>query len=167
MMRLLVLSLFLAACGAKQTGQTESLDQFDCKDRKAAYFVVGSMAGNEAGVEISCKGGPRVSRYVVDKGGTKVEDARALTPGEFDDVWRRIDGTGWHHLDDCPGEKGKDIPVYQFDLADWNGSKSFECDSTSPPFPYDSIIQELDQLAASIPGDRGKVGGGDSDMGGE
>jgi hypothetical protein len=154
--------LLFAACGAKQTGQTESIDQFQCKDRKAAYFVVGSMTGREAGAEISCKEhGPQITRYVVERDGTKVEDSRAMSPGEFDDVWTRIDGAGWRHLGDCAGEKGKDIPVYTFDLADWEDSKSFECDSTAPPFPYDGIVQELDQLAATIPGDRGANVGDD------
>jgi hypothetical protein len=159
-MRRFLLLAVIAGCGPKPEAEPASWANFQCNDRKAAYFVVGSMSGKESGVELDCdKSGPRISRYVVDKGGTKAEDARAITPGEFDASWTRIDGAGWRNLGDCSGDKGKNIPVYQFDISDDEGKASFECDALHPGFPYDSIVQELDDLAATIQGDVGRATG--------
>lgn len=147
----------LPGCGGKKDTRVPSTwANFDCKDRKASYFVVGAMAAPEAGVAIECASGPLVRRWTVDRDGTEVEDSKPLTPGEFEDVWKRIEGVGWRNLDDCPPEGGGDVPVYQFDLADYNGSASFQCDALRPPFPWITLVDELDQLAATIRGDRGK-----------
>jgi len=163
MRRLLLLAVMISAsgaCGPKTPAEPASWANFQCNDRKAAYFVVGSMTGNEAGVELSCaKAGPTISRYTVDKSGTKAEDSRAISPGEFDASWTRIDGAGWRNLGDCAGDKGKNVPVYQFDISDDEGKASFECDALHPDFPYGSIVQELDDLAATIQGDVGKAQG--------
>ena len=48
------------------------------------------------------------------------------------------------------------MPVWTFDLADWNGTATFQCDALNPPYPYNTLVDELDQLAATIRGDRGK-----------
>ena len=131
---------------------------FDCKDRKVSYFVVGGMAAQEYGVQIDCAAqGPRVMRWLVDKEGTRTEDSTNLTPGEFEDLWKRIEGIGWRHLDDCAPDEGKDIPVYTFEVANWDNQHTFQCDALRPEFPYITVIDELDEQAARIRGDRGKA----------
>ncbi len=152
----LLLLLAGLGCGPKEPRTPSRWADFECKDRKAAYFVVGSMAADEAGVTIECAGGPKVTRWTVEKDGTRIEDSAAMSPGEFDDVFLRIDSIGWKNLGDCPPEGGADVPVFTFDLADWNGTATFQCDALNPPYPYNTIVDELDQLAATIRGDRGK-----------
>ena len=153
------LALALAACGGKQDNHVPSTwANFDCKDRKVSYFVVGGMAAQEAGVQVDCSTqGPRVLRWLVEKDGTRTEDSTNISPGEFEDLWKRIEGVGWRHLGDCAPDEGKDIPVYTFEVADWQDRASFECDALRPEFPWITVIDELDAQAAHIQGDRGKA----------
>lgn len=155
---LIVVLVVVAGCGGKQdTAMPSSWADFECEGRKVAYFVVGSMAASEAGVTIDCESaGPRVTRWAVEKDGTRVEDSTNLTPGEFDDLWKRVEGTGWRHLGDCPPDSGTDVPVYTFDVADSEGAVTFTCDALRPTFPWNTLIDELDQYAARIEGTRGK-----------
>jgi hypothetical protein len=156
-----------AGCGgSKEPRMPSSWANFECKDRALSYMVVGSLAADEAGIQIDCnQTGPRVVRWLVDNDGTRVEDSAAMTPGEFEDVWKRVEGVGWRNLRDCPPEGGN-VPTYQFDVADWDGSASFECEAMRPAFPWITLIDELDQLAARIRGDRSKnqVDVDDSDL---
>lgn len=159
MNRALAIVILLAACGGREEPRMpSSWANFDCKDRKVSYFVVGGMAAQEAGVTMACAApaGPRVERYSVDKDGTRTEDSQAISPGEFNDVWTRIDATGWRHLDDCAPDTGADVPVYQFDVSDEEKAATIGCDALRPDFPYNTFIDELDQLAARIQGDAGK-----------
>ena len=158
MRRLLVLGLMIGGCGGnKEPEMPSSWANFDCKDRKVSYFVVGSMAADEAGVTIDCATmGPRVLRWAVERDGTRTEDSTNITPGEFDDLWKRIEGTGWRHLEDCPPETDPDVPVYTFDVADHEGAVTFQCEALRPVFPWNTLIDELDQYAARIQGSRGK-----------
>ena len=87
---------------------------------------------------------------------TKTEASGNITPGEFDDLWKRIEGTGWRHLGDCAPDTGAEVPVYTFDVGDQEQAVTFGCDSLRPEFPWNTIIDELDQFAARIEGDRGK-----------
>ncbi|MCA9680496.1 MAG: hypothetical protein H6709_22460 [Kofleriaceae bacterium] len=148
----------LAACGKPATHRrTSSYANFDCKDRSVLYFVVGSLAAQEAGVSIDCaEAGPRVTRYTLSDDGTRVEDSQELTPGDFDALWKRIDGTGWRNLRDCDAPAGDNEPVYTYEVADWNGRTTFQCDGLHQPFPYSAIVDELDARAAKIRGDRGR-----------
>jgi hypothetical protein len=157
-MSFLLALLVLASCGGnKEPAMPSSWADFDCKGRKVAYFVVGGMAADEAGVTIDCATqGPRVLRWAVEKDGTRTEDSGNITPGEFDDLWKRIEGTGWRHLGDCPPDVDGDVPVYTFDVADHDGAVTFQCDALRPTFPWNTLIDELDQFAATIQGDAGK-----------
>ena len=126
-------------------------------DRGAGRIVVGSLAAQEAGVSIDCaEAGPRVTRYTLSDDGTRVEDSQELTPGDFDALWKRIDGTGWRNLRDCDAPAGDNEPVYTYEVADWNGRTTFQCDGLHQPFPYSAIVDELDARAAKIRGDRGR-----------
>jgi hypothetical protein len=150
-----VLGLVASGCGGKQHGGGDGDDGrlFNCKERSAEYIVVGSMAGEELGVALDCaSAGPRVRRWRVEKDGTRDDAAKSLTPGEFDDVWARINDTGWHNLGDCGATKAGD-PVYTFDVKDNQGKSSFACSGRGTlPFPYSTLVDELDQAAAAITG---------------
>ena len=72
-----------------------------------------------------------------------------MTPGEFDKVWREVDGTGWPNLRDCTnGSLEKRDPVYVFDIKDDTNTASFSCQTREVPYPYFDITNALD-LAAS------------------
>lgn len=137
------------ACGGARREQIERATQkFDCRGRSARYVAAHHIAGNEIGVEIDCAAGPRIRRWRVDKAGTRQEDARSMTPGEFDRVWKEIDGTGWTYLHDCTnGTGGKQDPVYAFDIKDDQNQASFQCQSQSMPYPYNAIVDPLDSAA--------------------
>jgi len=168
-MRRILLVCVVAACGPKHSDNSASAwADFDCRDRMASYDVVGGMAGEESGVTLDCnKHGPTVTRWVEAKDGTRDEASANVSPGTFNDVWIRIDGVGWQNLDDCAPDTGADVPVYRFDVTKDDNQKSIECDSVDPPFPYNTFVDELNQLAATIPGDKGKseMDIDDSDLG--
>ncbi|MCE9573866.1 MAG: hypothetical protein K8W52_12020 [Deltaproteobacteria bacterium] len=145
----------LGACGGHQhAGAGDDDSMFQCKSRSVSYIVTGGIAGDELGVAIDCQdAGPRVRRWVVQRDGARDESAKSLTPGEFDDIWQRVDGAGWRNIRDCDQAAGKGDPVYTFDAKDWNASNSFSCAGRGAlPFPYGNLIDELDQAAAAITG---------------
>ena len=149
MRRLVILGLVvLAACGGRQAQARREMQDFACKERAINYTVTGHMGGNELGVQMDCTEGPRIKRWKVDKAGTRTEDARSMTPGEFDDVWGQIAGVGWENLKDCTnGTDGKNDPHYKFAIKDDQNSNAFECTSVSMPFPYNSLVDPLDLAA--------------------
>jgi hypothetical protein len=148
-----------AALGCSGTADQIARERqpFSCRGRTASYTVLHHLAGDELGVSIDCApAGPRLTRWRTDKAGTHQEDTRAMTPGEFDNIWREIDGTGWPNLRDCTnGTLGKRDPVYVFELADDQNRASFRCQSLSMPYPYSSLVNPLD-LAAQM--GRGQLG---------
>jgi hypothetical protein len=138
------------ACGGARREQIErETEVFSCRSRQASYIVVHHMAGDEIGVQIDCaEAGPRIKRWRTDKTGTRQEDARSLTPGEFDKVWKEIDGTGWAYLRDCTNGTGDKLdPVYTFDIKDDQSQASFQCQSQAMPYPYNDIVDPLDLAA--------------------
>jgi len=148
-------ALGASACGGRQHGGGDDDGRlFNCKERQAEYIVVGSLAGEELGVALDCESaGPRVRRWRVQKDGTRDDAAKSLTPGEFDDVWGRINDTGWHNLHDCPGATKSGDPVYTFDVKNDQTKASFSCSGRGRlPFPYQPLVDELDQAAAAITG---------------
>jgi hypothetical protein len=139
-----------SACGGAQRDQIARETQpFRCRNRIASYVVAHHMGGDEIGVQIDCaQAGPRIRRWRSDKAGNRQEDAHGLTPGEFDSVWKEIDGTGWPNLRDCAsGTGGKQDPVYQFDIKDDQNQASFQCQSQSMPYPYNDLVDPLDLAA--------------------
>lgn len=147
MRNLSVLLLLLAACGGRQAQANREMQDFQCKDRGINYTVEHHMGGNELGVQMDClEAGPRLKRWKVDKNGTRTEDSRGMTPAEFDDVWSQIAGVGWENLKDCTnGTEGKNDPIYKWAIKDDQNSNSFQCQSVTPPFPYNSLTQPLDE----------------------
>jgi hypothetical protein len=144
--------VWLAGCGASRREQiAREAQSFECRNRRASYVVVHHMAADELGVQIDCAdAGPRIKRWRTDKAGTHLEDARGLTPAEFDKVWKEIDGTGWNYLHDCSnGTGGRNDPIYTFDIKDDQHQVSFQCQSQSMPYPYNAIVDPLD-LAAQL-----------------
>lgn len=150
MRRAAAILVALAACGGAERDRTrrEGL-AFECRDRSAMYTAQRHIGG-ELGVKIDCAAaGPRIVRWKIEQqGGTRVEDARSLSPGEFDRLWREVSGTGWENLKDCTtGTLGKDDPVYVFDIKDDQAATRFQCQSTELPFPYNGLVDPLDLAA--------------------
>lgn len=142
--------LYACACGGAQRDQVAREAQpFDCRNRIASYVVAHHMAGDELGVQIDCaQAGPRIQRWRTDVAGNRDEDAHGLTPGQFDKIWKEIDGTGWPNLRDCGnGTAGKQDPIYMFDIKDDQNKASFQCQSQSMPYPYNDIVDPLDLAA--------------------
>jgi hypothetical protein len=139
----------LIGCGGGQRERiARDAQRFDCRGRRASYSVVHHLAGDEIGVQIDCAdAGPRIKRWRSGNAGTQ-EDARSITPGEFDRVWREIDGTGWPNLRDCSnGTGGRHDPIYVFDIKDDQNQAAFQCQSQSMPYPYNAIVDPLDLAA--------------------
>ncbi len=148
-MRKLVVFALLVGCGPsrQQTARAE-MEQFQCKDRLISYVVSHHIGASELGVQMDCENGPKIKRWKVDKQGQRVDDERAMSPGEFDRVWRDIDGTGWPNLKDCAnGTNGKQDPIYVFDIKDDTNKNSFQCQSVSMPYPYNGLVDPLDMAA--------------------
>ncbi|HEX4417426.1 MAG TPA: hypothetical protein VH165_05975 [Kofleriaceae bacterium] len=140
----------LAGCGGAQRDQVaRETERFQCRNRIASYVANHHMSGDELGVQIDCaQAGPRIRRWKSDKVGNRQEDAHGLTPGEFDTIWKEIDGTGWPNLRDCSNGTGaKQDPLYQFDIKDDQNQASFSCQSQSMPYPYNDIVDPLDLAA--------------------
>ena len=157
MRSLVVLGLgLLAACGARQRQATAEQQEFTCKDRLVSYVVSHHMGGDEVGVQMDCGEGPRIKRWRIDKQGTRIDDARSMTPKEFDKVWGEISGSGWEYLKDCGnGTAGERDPIYVFDIKDDQNKATFQCQSQSMPYPYNTIVDPLDVAAQS---GRGQLG---------
>ena len=152
------------ACGAllaistscsKQQGANSGardLSQFACNDRQVEYMVAGGFAADEAGIIMACDGeNPRIVKWRLEEGG-RVESSNPLSGEQFDDVWKRVDSTGWRHLAaDCvnPQLQGDD-PVYVIDVGDYEHKASMSCQARTLPFPYDRIVNELDLRAAGF-----------------
>ena len=149
--------LILGACGARQRQADEEKVSFDCKERLVSYVATRHLGGDEVGVQMDCgEVGPRIKRWRMDKTGARVEDARSMTPVEFDNVWRQIDGVGWQYLKNCDnGTNGDNDPIYVFDVKDDQAKGTFQCQSQSMPYPYNSIVDPLDVAAQK---DRGQLG---------
>jgi len=144
----IALAIACGACGGRQAQADREMQNFACKDRAVNYTVTHHMGGSELGVQMDCAEGPRLKRWKVDAQGTRQEDARGMTPSEFDDVWGQIAGVGWENLKDCTnGTEGKNDPVYKFAIKDDQNSNAFQCQSVSMPFPYNSLVDPLDVAA--------------------
>ncbi len=154
-----------AACGGAAPGTMTSheIAAFDCRKRTARYVATHHMSGGELGVQIDCaEDGPRIKRWRVDSAGTRQEDAHSLSPGEFDTVWREIEGTGWRYLRNCTnGTPGKRTPIYAFEIRDDQNHASFVCQSQSMPYPYNDIVDPLDLAAQDGRRELGEPGGDD------
>ena len=157
MSKLAVLVVMLAACGGRQKQALAEQQDFDCKERIVSYIATNALGGSELGVQMDCQdAGPRIKRWRVDRQGNRLEDARGLTPSEFDEVWRQIDGSGWAYLKDCGnGTNGEKDPIYVFDVKDDQQKATFQCQSQSMPYPYNTIVDPLDVAAQS---GRGQLG---------
>ena len=150
------LLLLVLGCGARQRQATDEAQDFTCKDRLVSYVVSHHMGGDEVGVQMDCGKGPAIKRWKIDKKGTRIDDARSLTPREFDKVWSEINGSGWENLKDCANGTGGDRdPIYVFDIKDDQNKASFQCQSQSMPYPYNTIVDPLDVAAQS---GRGQLG---------
>ena len=140
-----------AACGGGQRGGGDSDEdraRFDCNERMVGYLARGSIAADEIGVAVDCaERGPRLVRWRVEKDGTRTDDARSLTTGEFDALWRKMDQTGWRDLGDC-NANSDDAPIYTFSFKTAEQATTCECQHTDPPFPYHTILDELDKMAS-------------------
>lgn len=146
-----------AGCGARQNQANAEQQQFLCKDRAVGYIATHHLAGSEIGVQMDCaEAGPRLQRWRVDKQGSREEDSRSMTPGEFDKVWREIDGSGWAFIKDCEnGTLGEKDPVFVFAVKDDQQQATFKCQSQSMPYPYNTIVDPLDVAAQK---GRGQLG---------
>ncbi|MEJ7598363.1 MAG: hypothetical protein WKG01_10670 [Kofleriaceae bacterium] len=148
-MRSALCLIVLVACGGRQDQVNREREDFICRDRIASYVATRHLGGDELGVQMDCaETGPRIKRWRVDKTGARLEDARSLTPGEFDRVWREIAGTGWPNLTDCGNvTAGKHDPIYTFDVKDDQNTATFACQSREMPYPYDGIVNPMDSAA--------------------
>ena len=150
------LGLGLGGCNGTAAQVKREQQAFVCRDRSISYVAAHHMGADELGVQMDCANGPSIKRWKMDRQGHRTDDARALTPGEFDAVWNQIDGTGWANLRDCTnGSTGKEDPVYTFDVKDDQNKASFSCQSRAMPYPYNDLVDPLDQAAAQGKGQLG------------
>ncbi len=160
--RLIALVVLLAACGSSTPRRRAagSSEEFECRGRRAEYMVVGGFVAPEAGISMVCDNDrPMLTVWRVDQGESRSERDHALSPGQFEDTWEKIDSTGWRYLDkECPGstaqkklKKGRSPdPLYTIDVGDHAATSSFTCGTKELPFPYNQLVNELDLLAAGF-----------------
>jgi len=144
----------LSACSKPHasTAASRDLSSFECNERSAEYMVAGGFTAEEAGISMLCDNeNPRIVRWQSD-GGDRLEDSHPLSGEQFDEVWEKIDSTGWRHLgEDCANTTAQaDDPVYVIDVGDYALSNSLNCQGKELPFPYDRIVNELDLRAAGF-----------------
>jgi len=146
---LIVVTGGAAACGGGQHRDSDDeLASFDCDGRMVGYVARGTMAAAEVGIAVDCaERGPRIVRWQVQSDGTRAEDSHSLSTGEFDTLWRKIDATGWRDLGDCESS-GDNAPTYSFCFKQADQSNTADCQSDDPPFPWHTIRDELDTIAA-------------------
>ena len=148
-MKLALFVVVVAACGgSKKHVETEDAS-FQCKDRSVSYMASKHISGDEVGVQMDCKdAGPRIKRWRTDKLGNRQDDTHSISPGEFEEVWKQVEGTGWQNLHDCQdGSLEKSDPNYQFDIKDDQSTASFSCQTRVMPYPYNDITDPLDLLS--------------------
>ncbi len=149
----------LAACGAASSKATStgSLEDFECHDRAMAYTVTGGFAADEAGISIQCAetGAPSLTKWYLD-GGDRQEKTFPLSGEQFDDVWAKVDSSGWRFLDEeCNNpDAAPSDPVYSMTVGDHAQSVDLSCTGKTLPFPFDRIVNELDLRAVGF-GDQG------------
>tara|TARA_R110002096_G_scaffold44526_12_gene120418 strand:+ start:45872 stop:46369 length:498 start_codon:yes stop_codon:yes gene_type:complete len=135
-----------------KTATARDLSQFECNERRVEYFVAGGFGAEEAGVTMVCDNqNPRIEKWRVDDG-ERSESTHELSSHQFNEVWIRIDSTGWRHLsEECknPGAESDD-PAYVIDVGDHAKNISINCQGKTLPFPYDRIVNELDLRAAGF-----------------
>lgn len=154
-MRIPLVLVFLgAACGPSQPDAAgpSDLADFECNDRRAEYMVVGGFVAPEAGVIVRCDGNnPRLTKWRLD-GDDRIESTHRLSGAQFDTLWKKIDSTGWRHLEDeCNNPAAVDgDPVYTIDIGDHAVDKALLCPGKELPFPYDRLVNELDLRAAGF-----------------
>lgn len=160
--RLIVIVLVAAACGSstpRRRAPGENVE-FECRSRRAEYMVVGGFVAPEAGVSMVCDNDrPMLTVWRVDQGESRSEKDHAISPGQFEDTWEKIDSTGWRYLEkECPGstaqkkpKKGRVAdPLYTIDVGDHALTVNFTCGAKELPFPYNQLVNELDLLAAGF-----------------
>ena len=142
-----VAAIVMAGCSGRQSQADRERQSFDCGDRLATYVAKKPFGASERGVALDCEeAGPRLKRWLVTDEGTRAEEARGMTPGEFDALWKKVDGVGWRDLKDCPTGDDKE-PIFTFSFRDWTGKNGFTCQALRPPYPYYTIVDELDMAA--------------------
>ena len=149
-----VLLVVLASCSkqGEQTSASRGLEGFECNDRRVEYMVAGGFGAEEAGITMVCDGeNPRVLKWRLEEG-ERTESTHTLSAQQFDEVWEKVDSTGWRHVDeDCNNSAAQpEDPVYVIDVADHSQSNSLNCQGKVLPFPYDRIVNELDLRAAGF-----------------
>lgn len=149
-----LLWLGVASCSkqAATTSAARGLEEFECNDRRVEYMVAGGFGADEAGIALFCDGeDPRIQKWRLEDGKRR-ESTHELSAQQFDEVWEKVDSTGWRHVDeDCNNpQSAPDDPVYVIDVADHSQSNSLNCQGKTLPFPYDRIVNELDLRAAGF-----------------
>jgi hypothetical protein len=146
---LVLVAVVAAACGGSRAQIEAERQRFTCRDRSASYVANHDLSGGQKGVRLDCaEAGPRITRWREGKAGPRQEEVRGLTPGQFDAIWKEIDGTGWPYMHDCAnGSLGKHDPIYQFAIKDDQNRASFACQSQTMPYPYNDIVDPLDLAA--------------------
>ncbi len=145
----------LGCGGAKsRTAAGADLEGFVCNDRRVEYAVVGGFVAAEAGITVDCiNDNPKLSRWRVDgDSGERTDITHRLGGGQFEDLWTKIDSSGWRFLEqDCDNpEAADDDPVYSIEIGDHATSVTLTCSGKELIFPYNRIINELDLLSAGL-----------------
>ena len=146
------IAVALAGCGGKTAPkESEYNKNFACKDRQVAYIATNVFAGPQVGVVVDCaERGPRIKRWVViDENGGKKTGDKSLTAIEFDELWEKIESTGWRNLSDCENPNAAEgDPAYRYRISDAEQTVNLACAGNELPFPFNRMTNELDLIVA-------------------
>lgn len=144
----------LGCGGASSGGGPAVYADFDCADRRMGYELTGGFGAHKTGVAATCDQSPQIVTFRQETPETeRVLQTRKISSTEFDELWEKIDSTGWRHLEDCDYLSMGSDPEFVIVIGDHSAKSSIRCsptgsgESKSLQFPHESIINELDRAA--------------------
>lgn len=156
---LILSTSLLTACpgGGQQARSTlddDEVEEFKCNGRQAHYVVVGGFVAYELGIEIKCEPTmAKLLKWTATEDGERDESEHIIGRASFDEIWQDFEDVGWRNLSDCLNTNAaEDDEVYSFTVADADSNVTMVCQGKSKdlPFPFDRLVNALDQAAGEF-----------------
>ncbi len=150
--------LMVTACGGTQRHAGGGGADFKCGGRRAEYMESGSIMYAEQGVRMKCEGDvPMVEEYYDSDDGKEKKRSAKIGAGAWNKSWEDLENGGWRRLTDCSNpEAGDKDPIFTFEIADEDKTVTFRCQGKQLPFPFDTVLNALDNAKGELPAEGGE-----------